>query len=66
MLLYYQLTAIYNKQVSGIKTAIGLFLINSDTSVTCINVLANMEICLTYYILFNKLKTIVVNYKFSI
>ena len=44
MLLFYQIAAMRNKQVSGTKTAIGLFLINSGASVTCINALANMGI----------------------
>ena len=48
MLLCYQIVVMRNKQVSGTKTAIGLFLINSSTSVTCINALANMGICSTY------------------
>src|SRR5436305_11860832 len=66
MLLYYQIAAMRNKQVSGTKTAIGLFLINLGVLVTCINALANMGICSTYQTLFNKLKTIAVNHQSSI
>ncbi|PKY61762.1 hypothetical protein RhiirA4_487186 [Rhizophagus irregularis] len=66
MLLCYQIAAICKKQVSSTKTAIRLFLINSDMSVTCINALANIGICLTYQTLFNKLKNIAVNYISSI
>ena len=66
MLLCYQIAAMRNKQVSGTKTAIGLFLINSGASVTCINALANMGICSTYQTLFNKLKTIAVNHQSSV
>ena len=66
MLLCYQLAAMRNKQVSGTKTAIGLFLVNSGASVTCINTLANMGICSTYQTLFNKLETIAVNHQSSV
>lgn len=66
MLLCYQIAAMRNKQVSGTKTAIGLFLINSGASVTCINALANMGICSTYQTLFNKLETIVNNHQSSV
>ncbi|GBC04688.1 hypothetical protein RclHR1_05800015 [Rhizophagus clarus] len=61
MMLCYQFAAMCNKQVSGAKTAIGLFLINSGASVTCINALANMRICSIYQTLYNKLETIAVN-----
>ncbi|UZO22821.1 uncharacterized protein OCT59_015170 [Rhizophagus irregularis] len=66
MLLFYQIAAMRNKQVSGTKTAIGLFLINSGASVTCINALANMGICSTYQTLYNKLETIVNNHQHSV
>ena len=66
MLLCYQIAAMRNKQVSGAKTAIGLFLINLGASVTCINALANMGICSTYQTLFNKLETIAVNHQSSV
>ncbi len=66
MLLCYQIAAMRNKQVSGTKTAIGLFLINSGASVTCINALANMGICSTYQTQYNKLETIVNNHQPSV
>ena len=66
MLLYYQMAVMRNKQVSGAKTAIGLFLINSDASVICINTLTNMGICSTYQTLFNKLEAIVNNHQSNV
>ena len=66
MLLCYQMAAMRNKQFSGAKTAIGLFLINSDASVICINALANMGICSTYQTLFNKLEAIVNNHQSNV
>jgi len=66
MLLFYQIAAMRNKQVSGVKTAIGLFLIHSGASVTCINALANMGICSTYQTLYNKLEFIVNNHQLSV
>ncbi|PKY59280.1 hypothetical protein RhiirA4_481879 [Rhizophagus irregularis] len=66
MLLCYQIAAMRNKQVSGTKTAIGLFLINSGASVTCINTLANMGICSTYQTLYNKLENIANNHQLSV
>ena len=66
MMLCYQLASLWNKQVSGTKTTIGLFLLGSETFVVCINTLANMGICSTYQTVYNELKKTVSEYKISV
>jgi len=59
MLLCYQMAALRNKQVSGTKTSIGLFLAESGTSTSGINTLANIGISATYQTVYNKLEKFV-------
>ncbi|GET64460.1 hypothetical protein GLOIN_2v1830060 [Rhizophagus irregularis DAOM 181602=DAOM 197198] len=42
MLLCYQMAGLRNKQVSGAKTAVGLFFVKSGASAHCVNTAANM------------------------
>ncbi|PKY31150.1 hypothetical protein RhiirB3_448621 [Rhizophagus irregularis] len=42
MLLCYQMAGLRNKQVSGAKTAVGLFFVKSGASAHCVNTVANM------------------------
>ena len=56
MILCYQMAALHNKQVSGTKTAIGLFMVRSGTSKNGINTLANMGMSSTYQTAYNMLK----------
>ena len=56
MMLCYQIATLRNKQVSGTKTAIGLFMVESGTSKNGINTLANMGMSLTYQTTYNTLK----------
>ena len=59
----FQIAAMRNKQDSGTKTVIELFLINSGASVICINI---WGICSTYQTLYNKLEAIVNNHQLSV
>lgn len=66
MFLCYQMAALRNKQVSGAKTAIGLFLTGSGTSTSGVDSLANMGICSTYRTVYNKLEKIVERHEESV
>ena len=66
MMLYYQIATLKNKQVSGTKTAIGLFMIESETSKNGINTLANMGMSSTYQTTYNILKKNADNHKSSV
>ena len=58
MVLCYQMAGLRNKQVSGAKSAIGLFLVESGTSTHCVNTVAKMEFSSTYQTAFNRLDKI--------
>jgi len=66
MILCYQMAGLRNKQVSGVKTAVGLFLVESGASTHCINTVANMGICSTYQTVFNKLENLKKNHESSV
>jgi hypothetical protein len=66
MMLCYQMAALRNKQVSGIKTAVGLLMVGSGTSKNGINTLANMGMSSTYQTTYNMLKKNADNHKLSI
>src|ERR1043165_312874 len=48
MMLCYQIATLRNKQVSGTKTAIGLFMVESETLKNCINSFGKMKMNSTY------------------
>jgi len=58
MILCYQMAGLRNKQVSGTKSAIGLFLVESGTSTHCVNTVAKMGFSTTYQTAFNGLDKI--------
>ncbi|CAB4440149.1 unnamed protein product [Rhizophagus irregularis] len=58
--------SIHNKQVSGIKTAVGLLMVGSGTSKNGINTLANMGMSSTYQTTYNMLKKNADNHKSSV
>ena len=58
MVLCYQMAGLRNKQVSGAKSAIGLFLVESGTSAHCVNTVAKMGFSSTYQTAFNRLDKI--------
>lgn len=58
MVLCYQMAGLRNKQVSGTKSAIRLFLVESGTSTHCVNTVAKMGFSTTYQTAFNKLDKI--------
>ena len=58
MILCYQMAGLRNKQVSGVKSAIGLFLVESGTSTHCVNTVAKMGFSSTYQTAFNRLDKI--------
>ncbi|RGB22177.1 hypothetical protein C1646_776505 [Rhizophagus diaphanus] len=66
MMLCYQIAALYNKQVSGTKTAVGLLMVGSGTSKNGINTLANMGMSSTYQTTYNMLKKNADNHKSSV
>ena len=66
MMLCYQMAALRNKQVSGIKTAVGLLMVGSGTSKNGINTLANMGMSSTYQTAYNMLKKNANNHKSSV
>src|SRR5579859_6431021 len=66
MMLCYQMAALRNKQVSGIKTAVGLLMVGSGTSKNGINTLANMGMSSTYQTAYNMLKKNADNHKLSV
>src|SRR5207302_1425569 len=55
MFICYQLAAIRNKQVSDIKSSIGLFMSGCGTSATGIDSFAGMGLSSTYQTVFNKI-----------
>jgi hypothetical protein len=59
MMLCYQIAALRNKQVSGAKTAIGLYMTGTGTSTVGINTLSNMGVSATYQTVYNHKKKIV-------
>ncbi|RHZ49798.1 hypothetical protein Glove_511g4 [Diversispora epigaea] len=58
MLLCYQMAALRNKQVSGTKNVIGLYMAGTDTSTVGINTLSNMGLSVTYQTVYNNKKQI--------
>ena len=58
MVLCYQMAGLRNKQVSGAKSAIGLFLVESGTFTHCVNTVAKMGFSSTYQTAFNRLDKI--------
>lgn len=66
MIICYQMVALRNKQISGTKTAIALFLLESGASVVCINTLANMGFCATYQTVYNMLERIANSHKSTV
>ncbi|CAG8808561.1 2819_t:CDS:1, partial [Dentiscutata erythropus] len=58
MVLCYEMAELRNKQVSGVKAALGLFFTKSRASAYCINTMANMGLCTTYQTAFNKINGI--------
>ena len=60
------MAALCNKHISGTKTAIGLLMVGSGTSINGINTLANMEMSATYQIAYNMLKKNADNHESSV
>ena len=60
MFICYQMAALRNKQVSAIKSSIGLFISGYGTSVSEINSLAEMNLNSTYQTVFNQTKKILI------
>ncbi|RHZ84376.1 hypothetical protein Glove_82g91 [Diversispora epigaea] len=58
MLLCYQMAALRNKQVSGTKNVIGLYMAGIGTSTVGINTLSNMDLSATYQTVYNNKKQI--------
>ncbi|RHZ84696.1 hypothetical protein Glove_78g72 [Diversispora epigaea] len=58
MLLCYQMAALRNKQVSGTKNVIRLYMIGTGTSTVDINTLSNMGLSATYQTVYNNKKQI--------
>ena len=59
MMLCYQMASLRNKQVSGAKAAIGLYMTGAGVSTVGINTLSNMGISATYQTVYNNKKKIV-------
>ncbi|PKY52989.1 hypothetical protein RhiirA4_547445, partial [Rhizophagus irregularis] len=66
MMLCYQMAALRNKQVSGAKAAIGLYMTGTGTSTAGINTLSNMGISATYQTVYNNKKKIVAAHEQSV
>ncbi|RHZ73407.1 hypothetical protein Glove_231g3 [Diversispora epigaea] len=66
MLLCYQMAALRNKQVSGTKNVIGLYMAGTGTSTVGINTLSNMGLSATYQTVYNNKKQIVNVYEQTI
>jgi hypothetical protein len=66
MFIYYQMAALRNKQVSGIKASIGLFMSGCGTSANGIDSLAGMGLSSTYQTVFNRTKEILNNHNSSV
>ena len=60
------MVALRNKQISGTKTAIRLFMARSGTSANGVNTLANIGISSTYQTVYNKLEKITNEHEFTI
>ncbi|RHZ82280.1 hypothetical protein Glove_110g21 [Diversispora epigaea] len=58
MLLCYQMAALRNKQVSGTKNVIGLYMAGTGMSTVGINTLSNMGLSATYQTVYNNKKQI--------
>ncbi|RHZ89113.1 hypothetical protein Glove_19g438 [Diversispora epigaea] len=66
MLLCYQMAALRNKQVSGTKNVIELYMAGTGTSTVGINTLSNMGLSATYQTVYNNKKQIVNVYEQTI
>ena len=66
MLLCYQMAALRNKQVSGTKNVIGLYMAGTGNSTVGINTLSNMGLSATYQTVYNNKKQIVNIYEKTI
>jgi hypothetical protein len=66
MFICYQLAAIRNKQVSDIKSSIGLFMSGCGTSAIGIDSLAGMGLSSTYQTVFNRMNIIIKNHNPSV
>ncbi|RHZ86530.1 hypothetical protein Glove_50g9 [Diversispora epigaea] len=66
MLLCYQMAVLRNKQVSGTKNVIGLYMAGTGTSTVGINTLLNMGLSATYQTVYNNKKQIVNVYEQTI
>ena len=66
MFICYQLAAIHNKQVSSIKSSIGLFMSGCGTSEIGIDSLAGMGLSSTYQTVFNRMNNIIKNHNSSV
>ena len=60
------MAALHNKQVSAIKSSIGLFMSGCSTSASGINSLAGMGLSSTYQTVFNRTKEILINHNSSV
>jgi len=66
MFICYQMAALRNKQVSGIKASIGLFMSGCGTSANGIDSLAGMGLNSTYQTVFNRTKEILMKHNASV
>ena len=66
MFICYQMAALRNKQVSGIKASIGLFMSGCGTSANGIDSLAGMGLSSTYQTVFNRTKEILMKHDASV
>jgi len=66
MFICYQLAAIRNKQVSDVKSSIGLFMSGCGTSAIGIDSLAGMGLSSTYQTVFNRINNIIKNHNLSV
>ena len=62
MFICYQMAVLRNKQVSGIKASIGLFMSGCDTSANEIDLLAGIGLSSIYQIVYNWTKEILINH----
>ena len=66
MFICYQMAALRNKQVSGIKASIGLFMSGCGISANGIDSLAGMGLSSTYQTVYNRTKEILINHNSSV
>jgi len=66
MFICYQMAALHNKQISGIKASIRLFMSGCGTSANGIDSLAGMGLSSTYQTVFNRTKEILNNHNSSV